>query len=289
MAGFSTPLRGSGHETAMRNINVSDGAEGADSTTETREVASAIRPDYPEPLWIQAVNLITDEIEAGVLKAGTRLPPERELCQQLGISRVTLRKALTKLVDDGVLRPTHGRGWYVAQTATAKEWPNSLESFSETAKRMGLEATSEVLHAEERSANLDEAKRLLIAPGTPIFRLERVRLLGGMPIALDTTKIALQLVPGIGDVDFAEASLYEELAKRDILPARVDAVIEAQEADAELARLLDLEVGKPLLVMRQVALDQSGHPLFASMIKYAGDRYRLRTSFARSGSAALGR
>lgn len=272
----------------MRGTNALEVAGGAGAAAGGAAASAAIRPDYPEPLWIQAVNLITEEIGAGVLKAGTRLPPERELCQQLGISRVTLRKALTKLVDDGVLRPTHGRGWYVAQTAMAKEWPNSLESFTETARRMGLEATSEVLHAEERSATLDEAELLLIAPGTPIFRLERVRLLGGMPIALDSTKIALHLVPDIGGVDFAEASLYEELAKRDILPVRADAVIEAQAADTELARLLDLEVGKPLLVMRQVALDQGGHPLFASMIEYAGDRYRLRTSFARSGTPSPG-
>ena len=90
----------------------------------------AIRPDYPEPLWIQAANLITAEIDSGVLKPGMRLPPERELCEQLGISRVTLRKALTKLVEDGLVSASHGRGWYVASTSTSKEWPNSLESFS---------------------------------------------------------------------------------------------------------------------------------------------------------------
>lgn len=275
MAEQPTRLRRFRPETAEYEMNPTGDAETAG--------ASTIRPDYPEPLWIQAVNIITGEIEAGVLKAGTRLPPERELCQQLGISRVTLRKALTKLVGDGVLRPAHGRGWYVAQTGATKEWPNSLESFSETAERMGLVATSKVLRCEERSATLDEAERLVIAPGTPIFRLERVRLLGGMPIALDTTRIALQLVPDLGTVDFARASLYEELAKRGIVPSRADATIEAEEADAEVAQLLDLEVGKPLLVMRQVALDQTERPLFASMVKYAGDRYRLRTSFARSG------
>jgi GntR family transcriptional regulator len=278
MAGQPTRMHRSPRETAVHLMNLADGADPADAPTGT----SAISPDYPEPLWIQAVNIITGEIEAGVLKTGTRLPPERELCQQLGISRVTLRKALTKLVGDGVLRPAHGRGWYVAQTAATKEWPNSLESFSETAERMGLEATSLVRRSEERPATLDEAELLSIAPGTPIFRLERVRLLGGMPIAVDTTRITLNRVPDIGTVDFAHASLYEELDKRGIVPSRADATIEAEEADAEVAELLDLEAGKPLLVMRQVALDQDEHPLFASMIKYAGDRYRLRTSFARS-------
>jgi GntR family transcriptional regulator len=282
MAAQPTRPHRSPRETAMPAMNLTDDAETAEAPTGTPEVTSAISPDYPEPLWIQAVNIITGEIEAGVLKTGTRLPPERELCQQLGISRVTLRKALTKLVGDGVLRPAHGRGWYVAQTAATKEWPNSLESFSETAERMGLAATSQVRRCEERPATLDEAELLLIAPGTPIFRLERVRLLGGMPIALDTTRMALHLAPDLGSVDFAESSLYEELAKRGIVPSRADATIEAEEADAEVAQLLDLEIGKPLLVMRQVALDQNEHPLFASMIKYAGDRYRLRTSFARS-------
>jgi DNA-binding GntR family transcriptional regulator len=285
MAGHPTRLHRSQRETAVHAMKLTQDAETAQAPTDPREVTSAISPDYPEPLWVQAVNIITGEIEAGVLKTGTRLPPERELCQQLGISRVTLRKALTKLVGDGVLRPAHGRGWYVAQTSATKEWPNSLESFSETAERMGLAATSKVRRCEERPATLDEAELLLIAPGTPIFRLERVRLLGGMPIALDTTRIALSLVPDIATVDFAQASLYEELAKRGIVPSRADATIEAEEADAEVAALLDLDVGKPLLVMRQVALDQDEHPLFSSMIKYAGDRYRLRTSFARSSPA----
>src|SRR6187402_3640688 len=151
----------------------------------TQETPGGIRSDYPEPLWIQAVNLINGEIENGTLKPGSRLPPERELCLQLGISRVTLRKALNKLVEQGTLSPSHGRGWYVADGAPAaaptapRDWPNSLESFSETAARMGLSATSRVLRAEVVPATIDEGELLQVAPGAPLFVLERVRLLGG--------------------------------------------------------------------------------------------------------------
>jgi DNA-binding GntR family transcriptional regulator len=250
--------------------------------TDTQESTAAIRPDYPEPLWIQAVNLINAEIASGVLKPGMRLPPERELCQQLGISRVTLRKALNKLVEDGVLSASHGRGWYVAQPTANQEWPNSLESFSETAARMGLVATSSVLRADVSPASLDEAEELSIAPGTPIFHLERVRMLGGVPIALDTTQIPAHRAPALPDADFATDSLYEKLAEAGIEPRRADATIEAKEADAYAAEHLDLPVGKPVLVMRQLAVDADEHPLFVSTIKYAGDRYRLRTYFARS-------
>ncbi|WP_329129047.1 GntR family transcriptional regulator [Streptomyces sp. NBC_01476] len=245
------------------------------------EVSGAVLPGYPEPLWIQAVNVIRGEIDRGVLQPGGRLPPERELCRQLGISRVTLRKALGSLVEAGVLSPSHGRGWYVAQTAK-KEWPNSLESFSETAARMGLTSNSKVLRAETSPATIDEAEQLGIAPGTPLFRLERVRLLDGVPIALDLTLLRQALVPDIGQADFRDRSLYSTLEAAGVEPVRADSTIEATKADERAAEHLDLAPGDPVLVMRQLALSAHQEPLFVSTIQYAGDRYRLRTSFARS-------
>jgi GntR family transcriptional regulator len=248
------------------------------------ESPSGIRADYPEPLWIQAVNEIAGQIAAGTLVPGMRLAPERELCIQMGISRVTLRKALNRLVEDGLLRASHGRGWYVADAQgvqAGKEWPNTLESFTETAKRMGLVATSTVLKVEESAASLDEAERLQIAPGMLLFRLERVRLLGGVPIALDDSQIPTSLAAGLLDIDFSSSSLYDALAAKGVEPVRAEATIEAKEATATEADRLSLEPSKPLLVMRQLAFDWAERPLFLSTIRYAGDRYRLKTFFAR--------
>jgi GntR family transcriptional regulator len=263
---------------------------GREATTMTviPEAPAGLTTGYPEPLWIQAVNLINGEIEKGALLPGMRLPPERELCLQLGISRVTLRKALNKLVDDGVLSASHGRGWYVAQPVArlgGKDWPNSLESFSETARRMGLTATSTVLRAAEAPATLDEAETLLVAPGTPLFHLDRVRYLNAVAIAVDSTQVPASLAPGLVGRDFSSGSLYEALAAAGVEPLRADATIEAKEADAQTAALLGLEPGKPVLVMGQLAIDLSERPLFSSTIRYAGDRYRLRTFFARAAGA----
>ena len=240
-----------------------------------------IRPDYPEPLWIQAANLITAQIESGALAPGTRLPPERELCQQLNISRVTLRKALTRLVDEGLVNASHGRGWYVATTPTSKDWPNSLESFSETARRMGLTASSSVLRAEVVPATIDEAEEFHVAPGSPLFHLDRVRMLNGVPTAIDYTRVPAELVPGFDALDFTTSSLYEELERAEVSPARADSTIEARAADDYAARHLGIEVGSPMLVMHQRVLDAADRPLFASKIQYSGERYRLRTHFAR--------
>lgn len=249
--------------------------------------AFAIRPDYPEPLWIQAGDVIRREIESGNLPRGSRLPPERELCLQLGISRATLRKALTALVEAEFLRPSHGRGWYIGAPSARKEWPSSLESFTETAARMALSSSSLVLRCDFSAANFDEAEQLAIAPGASLFQLVRVRLLGGIPVALDSTSIPGALVGDIAGRDFAVDSLYGALASAGLEPARADSTIEAQEADDEIAAHLGVTPGSPMLILRQLAVDDAGRPLFASTVKYAGERYRLRTSFARVATRTL--
>ncbi len=251
----------------------------------TLESMGRIKPEFPEPLWLQAVHLINDEIESGALKSGMRLPPERELCQQLNISRVTLRKALASLVDDGVLNASHGRGWYVASGGATKVLPNSLESFTETANRMGLTATARVLRSEVAPANLDEADELSIAPGTPLFHLERVRFLDGVPIALDRTAMPAESVPGFAGRDFTTESLYAAFAEVGLEFLRADTTIEARAADAALAEHLDIAPGRPVLITHQLVFDRADRAVFASTMQYAGERYRLRTFFARGAGA----
>jgi DNA-binding GntR family transcriptional regulator len=245
------------------------------------ERTAVIRPDYPEPVWLQTVAFINGEIADGALKPGMRLPPERQLCQQLGISRMTLRKALNQLVLDGVLNPSHGRGWYVARDRIAKDWSNRLESFSETAEWMGLPASSEVLRAEVTPARLDEAERLGVAPGAPLFHLDRIRLLSEVPIALDSTRISAEYAKDFLNEDFRTRSFYSAMASAGHEPLRADSTIEARAADAHVANHLQLEVGQPVLTIDQLVFGRSGRPLFTSRVQYSGERYRLRTVFSR--------
>lgn len=249
---------------------------------------ASIRVDYPSPLWVQAADAIREQIAAGAMRPGSRLPPERELCQSLGISRVTLRKALQALVDDAVLTPSHGRGWYIAGAADERnEWPNSLESFSETAERMGLVASSRVLLAETSAATIDEAEKLGIAPSTPLFRLARVRMLNEVAIAVDLSLIPASLLPDPSRYDFRAYSLYDALAEAGHDPVHAETTIEAREASADIAEQLDVVVGTPTLVMHQLVSGRSERPFLASTIQYAGDRYRLRTYFARHNRMEL--
>lgn len=243
---------------------------------------SAITSDNPDPLWLQTVNHIKHEVLSGDLAPGTRLASERELTEHWGISRVTLRKALQHLVTEGVLSSSHGRGWYVASGEPAREFPNTLESFTETAARMGLRASASVLSETRGSASVDEAEVLSIAPGAPILRLERLRKLDDVAIALDSSTVPLAALPDLDGVDFAHASIFDLLTASGYAPERADSTVEAAPAGVGEAELLGVEVGTPLLVMRQVTHRGDGKPVAISAIKYVGERYRLRTVFYRS-------
>ncbi|WP_327351109.1 GntR family transcriptional regulator [Streptomyces sp. NBC_01304] len=231
------------------------------------------------PLWSQAADLIREEIARRGLAAGARLPSERELCTRFDISRVTLRKALLHLVDQGLLTASHGRGWFVATPAPAREWPNDLESFSATARRKHMTPSSLVLRHETVVASLDDADRLDVPAGAPLLRLDRVRLLNDVRIAVDRTLVVADLAPGIAEADFTSASLFEELRARGVELDRSEATIEARVADAELAGHLQISAGSPVLCLDQTIHTREQRPVLLSTVEYCGERYRLRTTF----------
>lgn len=237
------------------------------------------RDTSPEPLWSQTADLILEDIERRGLSAGAKLPPERELCAHLDISRVTLRKALTHLVERGIVTASHGRGWFVAAPVSAREWPKDLESFTATAYRKHMRPGSLVLVQEVRPASLDEADRLGVPAGSPILDLQRIRLLNDVRIAVDRTVAVAALAPGLEQVDFTSASLFEELRKRDVTLDRSEAIIEARSADEVLAGHLGIEPRASVLVLDQTIYTRDQRPVLLSVVEYSGDRYRLRTTF----------
>jgi GntR family transcriptional regulator len=106
-------------------------------------------------------------------------------------------------------------------------------------------------------------------------------MLDGVPIAVDESLVPADVATGFDEVDFTTRSLYDTLTELGFELAQADTTIEARSADSVLAEHLDIEPGTPVLEMRQAVRDRSGRPLLSSVIRYAGDRYRLRTSFLR--------
>jgi GntR family transcriptional regulator len=200
--------------------------------------------------------------------------------ERFRVSRVTVRRALRELEEEGLVLAAPGRGWLVRE-GRLEEPETELLPFSAAASARGLRATSEVLVARSREASFEEAEALAVAPGSTVFELERVRLLDGLPVAIDWCLLG---GGGGGDLerrDWRSASLYEALAAAGSAPVRADYVVRADGADAREARHLDLAAGAPVLRADQASFDASGRPVQLCRIAYRGDRYRFRASLGR--------
>jgi DNA-binding GntR family transcriptional regulator len=225
---------------------------------------------------------LAEEIARGRRTPGSRLPPERALAEHFGVSRVTLRRALAELAEAGIVA-RHPGGWTVAGPRIG-EPPNALMSFSEMAASRGLAPGGRVLDRHVRPATIDEAEDLGLAPGAPLFELERLRSMDGVPILIDRTRIPLSLAPGLEEVAFDAGSLYEELERRyGLRPARARFTVEAIAADERSAGLLGLEAGRPLLRCQQQTEDETGRQIELCEMTYRGDRYRFLATLVRGG------
>jgi GntR family transcriptional regulator len=223
---------------------------------------------------------LEEEIGRDRRPAGSRLPPERALAEHYGVSRVTLRRALAELEQAGVVAHDHA-GWVVAAPRIG-EPPDTLMSFSEMAASRGLTASARILERQVRPATIDEAEALKLAPGAPLFEIERLRAMDDVPMMIDRTRIPLTLAPGLEDADLDGVSLYGLLEERyDMRAARARFTVEATPADERRAALLGLEPGQPLLRCQQQTEDESGRAIELCEMVYRFDRYRFRATLVR--------
>jgi len=230
---------------------------------------------------------LAQEIRRDGRAPGSPLPPERALAEHFGVSRVTLRRALAELERRGIVTRAASRGWSVGGSPIG-EPPNALMSFSEMAATRGLTAASRIVDRQVRAASMDEAETLGLAPGAPIFELERLRLMDGMPILLDRSRLPLALAPELDEIDFSTSSLYTALEERyGLRPTRAHFSIEAVPANKRDAKLLDVEAGAPLLRCDQVTEDETGRLIELCEMRYRGDRYRFRGTLVRPSPAEL--
>ena len=232
-----------------------------------------------QPLYHRVYREIAKGIENGILKPGDRLPSERALCDQLGVSRATVRRAVEELTADGLVE-ARGRGSFVRDDAVV-EPPNTLMSLSEVARSRALDATSRVLRGEIRSATIDEADAFAIAPGADVFELERLRMLDGLPIALDINRVPLRILPGAPELDWSTASLYDALEAAGHEPVRADYELEARPAGAQQAELLGLAPEAPVLFATTVAIAEDGRVVDLGRTVYRADRYRFQATLMR--------
>ena len=251
-------------------------------------VERRIDPAGDELAHLRVMHRLEGDVQSHLLRAGDRLAPERELAERFGVARNTLRRALLQLEAQGVLESRGRRGWYVrdGQIVETLDGPHGLTDW---ATSHGMSIMSRVLGAEGRAATDEEAARLRLPRGAPVFELRRVRLVDGAPLALDRSVLAGRLTPVLEGVDFATVSLYATLREMaQLVPARAEVLLRAIRAEAPVAALLGMVPGEAILELRETVFDQYDEPFETATLLNRGDRYLFRTSLEHGGHEIAG-
>jgi GntR family transcriptional regulator len=214
------------------------------------------------------------------LSADEPLPSDAMLCEEFGVSRMTARNAVQRLVQEGIVYRVPGRGTFVAEPPVHRQAGNLL-SFTEEMRRQGRTPTSTVLAREIREPGPSEASALQLQPDESVLVLRRLRLADGEPIAIERAVFpaAAGLAELLASSDLEHRSLHDTLVHGGYFPTQGRARLGAESATPEDALLLDVLEGSPLLVEKRVIHDQDGRPLELCESRYAGDRYGLDVQF----------
>lgn len=232
---------------------------------------------------------LREAVLEGVHPLGAKLPSENEISVRFGVSRSTVRRAFALLTEEGVIASHQGARRTVLAAPREQNF-GELRSFSRWARLIGEVPSSRTVGLERGTASEveAEAEKLGLAVGDPVFRLTRVRLLSGRPVMIERTSYVERVGVLLSAVDLDRESICDALEKFGIFFEHAEHTIEAVQADAVDARLLETAAGTALLRERRRTTDPSGQPLEWSDDRYLGDAmaFTVRNSVA---SAPLSR
>jgi GntR family transcriptional regulator len=220
------------------------------------------------PLYQQLQRLLRGAIERNQLAPNDALPPERDLASDLAVSRITVRKAIDGLVAEGLLIRRQGSGTFVK--ARVEKNFSQLSSFSEDMRARGLHPHSVWLRRAQGTVTPEESLTMQLSPGTPVYRLHRIRFADDAPMALEYATVLASCLPSVESVD---SSLYEALEHAGNRPVKALQRLRAVLLTAEQANLLgakDLDAG---LLAERVGYLADGRAVEFSQSYYRGDTY----------------
>ncbi len=220
------------------------------------------------PLYHRVQRAIRFIIDDGHLGADDALPPERDLAQALGVSRVTIRNAVRDLAEEGLLVQKRGAGTFVSRRIEMSL--KKPTSFSEDIIARGMEPEYRMLDRHTGPATPIECDMLEVGPGTPVTRLYRLRLASKKPMCLELTSLPAAMLPD--DVEVGH-SLYSRLAESQLRPSRAVQRLRAELLDPEHARLLGVPTGSAGLAIEQQSFLPDGRPVEYVRSHYRGDSY----------------
>ena len=220
------------------------------------------------PLYLQLQRVLQTAIANQVLSPADALPAERELAAEFKVSRITVRKALGGLVSAGLLTRRQGSGNFV--TARIDKNFALLTSFSEDMRARGRTPRSTWLKRALGTVTPEEALALRLSPGTPVYRLHRLRFADDMPMAIEYATVVASALPSIEAVG---DSLYAALERYEQRPVHALQRLRAVLLTGEQAKLLKAKEHTAGLLVERLGSLRDGHAVEFSQSYYRGDVY----------------
>jgi len=225
------------------------------------------------PRYVQLRERLTEGVDQGLLKAGSPLPPEREIASITELSRVTVRKAIQALARDGIIIQKQGSGSFVAShTPQIEQSLSRLTSFSEDMSRRGMSSTSVWLERGVYMPSPDEVLALALSPDDSVSRIARLRTADGKPMAIERASLSTEMLP---NPLLVETSLYEVLGQAGFRPIRALQKISAINLEEDNAALLDVAPGKAGLRIERTSYLADGRTVEFTQSIYRGDAYNF--------------
>lgn len=231
-----------------------------------------IDPGSSVPKYSQLREILL-ELIANELAYDQVIPSERELVDRYGLSRMTVRQAISNLVAEGRLYKVPGKGTFVARPKI--EMPLRLASFTEDMLARGLEPGAVDLERRLVPATGMLARALALNPGDLVHVIVRLRTADSVPMAVERCHIPARVAPGLEGLPLANRSLYQVLQERfGVVLENGEQTIEAVIVDLEDAALLQLRPGSAVLRLQRRSFG-GGRPVEFTVSTYRGDRYQL--------------
>ena len=238
----------------------------------------------PTPLYHQVYLVLRDKILTGEYTFETSLLSEQETSEMFGVSRITAKRALNELADDGFVKRERGRGTRVIYHAPTPPVQAGVEGLLENLLVMGLETQVRLRAFDYVKPDAEVARALQCDDQCQVQRAVRVRCLEGEPFSHLTTYVPEKLGRSYSRDDLASRPLLSLLERSGVIVGRADQTISATLADIEVSSALELELASPLLSIQRIVYDQDEIPVEFIKALYRPDRYQYRMMLSRVGS-----
>lgn len=234
-----------------------------------------VSPNSNEPLYQQVYRLLRHKIINGEWAPQEAIPTEISLMEKYDVSRATIRQALAELVADGLIERKRGRGSFVAAPSVEQSLVRIL-SFTEDMQQRGLKPQTRLISARLMPPTERVAEKLGLSEGEKVARLVRLRLADDVPMSVEVSCLVYRFFPGLLEHDYTQNSLRQILQRQyGVRLARAEQTIQAIAADEEMAELLDVDQGAPLLYIERVSYSDYDVPVEHLRLYHRGDRYTL--------------